>query len=60
MLDQSVVAGDDVSSALLAAEFAERGFWPTGGGWLDQPRILVDAVLAVWADQAGMRAASRG
>jgi hypothetical protein len=43
---------DDVWEALWAAQQAEQGCWPNAGGWLDQPRVLIDAVRMIGSDQA--------
>lgn len=47
----------DVNRALLAAELAEKGSWPTLAGWLDQPQVLIEAVCRIWSEQAHWRAA---
>ena len=46
-------------AALMAADLARKGSWPEPGGWLDQLRVVVDAVSAVWADEAPLRAKAR-
>ena len=42
----------DVWQAFEAAKLADRGSWPNAGGWLDQPRILLDAISSIRADEA--------
>lgn len=42
---------DDVWQAFQAAALARKGSWPNAGGWLDQPRTLVDGVQMIWSDE---------
>ena len=49
----------DIWEILFAAEQAEHGVWPSAGGWLSQPRSLVDAVRLIgtlrraWKERSG-------
>jgi hypothetical protein len=39
----------DIWEVMRAADLADKGLgWPQGGGWLDQPAALVEAVRVVW------------
>ncbi len=42
---------------IAAAELAEKGTWPVGGGWLEQTDATLRGVRLVWADQAIHRTA---
>lgn len=47
----------DAGLAMVAAELAEKGSWPVGGGWMDQTQICVQAVRLVWAEESHWKAA---
>jgi len=42
-------AGDEVWGAVEAAELAEKGLWPNGGGWLDEQESGMAAIRRVWS-----------
>lgn len=44
--------GFDVSFVFSAAYWADKGVLPVGGGLLDQPAWLIDAIEYLWAVQA--------
>ena len=43
-----IYAGDDVFELIEAAELAEKGCWPEGRGWANEPAALVEGVRIVW------------
>ena len=46
----------DVWEAFEAAELVKHGSWPNAGGWLDQPRILLDAISSIRVNEAHFKA----
>ena len=54
--------GDDlpaVNRILDAATFADRGHWPTSGGWGDQTAACIDGINAAWAIRAELEDRAR-
>lgn len=45
----------DIWEAFDAAALAKRGSWPNAGGWLDQPRVLMDGIAAIRSCEAAMQ-----
>ena len=37
---------------IRAARWAKRGILPVAGGWLDQARVFVEGVEAVWQEES--------
>lgn len=38
------LVGQDGAMVLFAADQAEKGVWPVGGGWMEQTASVVEAV----------------
>ncbi len=50
----------DIWEVLFAAQQAEHGCWFTGGGWGEQPRMALQAIMLVGLTRAKMREKRHG
>lgn len=50
----------DVWDMLTAADLADQGCWPVGGGWLDQTQACVNGVRFVQNERAKLELKKHG
>jgi len=50
----------DVWQAIEAEKLARRGSWPVAGGWLDQTKVLLEAIGEIRSADAHFRSPAIG